>query len=207
MECLKCGHKNESEALYCNQCGSSISQDHSEKIYCKKCEQQNSKTSHFCIECGERLLLPALGTTRGTSKKQVSRNRKKQKQEKAKRTPKPSSFTRKYGLFTIILILLLAAISWMNQDNTRDKNKSLVNFIEDPVLAVQVLDIASKFRCACGTCGGTPLEKCSCEFAVAERQFIKEKIKAGLSTNQVIEAVNTNYGWLKADNEGQADKN
>jgi hypothetical protein len=207
MKCLKCGHNNESDALYCNQCGSSIAQDHSGKIYCKKCGQHNSKTSRFCIECGEKLLLLASETISGTSKKQVARNRKKQKKEKVKRTPKPSSFTRKYGLFTVVLILLLAVISWMNQDNTRDKSKSLVNFIEDPVLAVQVLDIASKFRCACGTCGGTPLEKCSCEFAVAERQFIKEKIKAGLSTNQVIKAVKTNYGWLKAENEDQADKN
>lgn len=95
----------------------------------------------------------------------------------------------------------------MNQNNARDENKSLVNFIEDPVLTAQVLDIASKFRCACGTCGGSPLEECSCESAVAERQFIKEKIIAGFSTKQVIEAVNANYGWLKAEREEQTGKN
>lgn len=207
MKCLKCGHNNESEALYCNRCGSHITQYHRSINYCKACGQENSKTSRFCIECGEKLLVQTSETTKRVSKKQAPRNRKKQKQVKVKQSPKPFSITSKYGLFAVVLILLLAVTSWMNQNNARDENKSLVNFIEDPVLTAQVLDIASKFRCACGTCGGTPLEECSCESAVAERQFIKEKIIAGFSTNQVIEAVNANYGWLKAENEEQTGKN
>ena len=161
MKCLKCGHNNESEALYCNRCGSHIAQYHKSINYCKVCGQENSKTSRFCIECGEKLLVQASETTKRASKKQ--------KQVKVKQSPKPSSITSKYGLFAVVLILLLAVASWMNQNNVRDENKSLVNFIEDPVLTAQVLDIASKFRCACGSCGGSPLEECSCESAVAER--------------------------------------
>jgi hypothetical protein len=67
----------------------------------------------------------------------------------------------------------------------------------DPALETRVMDVASKFICACGTCGEQPLDVCSCNVAVQERQLIRSSLQSGQSPEQVVSVVNKNFGWMK----------
>lgn len=69
----------------------------------------------------------------------------------------------------------------------------------DVTVEAQVQTIASKFICSCGTCGEEPLDKCTCERAVEERQFIRNYLELGQKPEQVILALNTRYGWVKPE--------
>ena len=60
--------------------------------------------------------------------------------------------------------------------------------------------VASRFRCACGGCGELPLDECTCDMpkgAVEEKNFIRNKLKQGLTIDQVVKAVDEKYGHLK----------
>jgi hypothetical protein len=69
----------------------------------------------------------------------------------------------------------------------------------DAGLEGRVLEIASKFVCSCGTCGEKPLDICTCNRAVEERQFIRDYLGQGQESEQVIVALNDAYGWIKPE--------
>ena len=69
----------------------------------------------------------------------------------------------------------------------------------DAALEAKVTDVVSKFICSCGTCGEQPLETCTCNTAIQERQFIRSSLQSGQSAGQVIAAVNSNFGWMKPE--------
>ncbi|GAB4363686.1 MAG: hypothetical protein Kow0042_01760 [Calditrichia bacterium] len=106
-------------------------------------------------------------------------------------------------LFTVAVLGILVVIAMNRKASSPPQIASSELSLVDSFLEAQVLKVASKFRCFCGTCGGTPLEDCSCEAAVAERQFIRDKLKAGLDVEQIIAQVNRTYGWLKPEFESE----
>ena len=60
--------------------------------------------------------------------------------------------------------------------------------------------VASRFRCACGGCGELPLDECTCDMprgAVEEKNFIRKKLQQGSTVDQVVKAVDEEYGHLK----------
>ena len=64
-------------------------------------------------------------------------------------------------------------------------------------LAGQVQLVAANFRCACGGCGELFLIDCTCDMprgAVEAKDFIRQKLKQGLSVDQVITLVDKEYG-------------
>ncbi len=66
------------------------------------------------------------------------------------------------------------------------------NSLED-----QVRQVAVNFKCACGGCGELPLAECQCDMpkgAVEEKSFIRSKLNAGFSVQQVIDLVEKKYG-------------
>lgn len=68
---------------------------------------------------------------------------------------------------------------------------------EDISLEPEVLVVASNFKCACGGCGELLLIECECTMprgAVEEKEFIRKKLKEGLSVDQVIGLVDEVYG-------------
>jgi hypothetical protein len=69
----------------------------------------------------------------------------------------------------------------------------------DPAIEAKVMEVASKFICSCGTCGEQPLDICTCNTAVQERQFIRGSLQGGQTVDQIIAAVNTTYGWMKPE--------
>lgn len=57
--------------------------------------------------------------------------------------------------------------------------------------------VAANFRCACGGCGELFLVDCTCDMprgAVEEKDFIRNKLKQGLTVEQVIQLVDQQYG-------------
>ena len=63
----------------------------------------------------------------------------------------------------------------------------------------QVRQVALKFRCACGGCGELPLAECTCEMprgAKEEKDFIRNKLRDGLSVDQVVQLVQDVYGHM-----------
>ena len=65
------------------------------------------------------------------------------------------------------------------------------------VLENQVRLVAANFRCACGQCGELFLIDCTCDTprgAVEEKEFIRNKLRQGLTVDQVITLVEKEYG-------------
>lgn len=61
--------------------------------------------------------------------------------------------------------------------------------------------VVSRFRCAWGGCGELPLDECTCDMprgAVEEKNFIRKKLKQGLTIDQAVKAVNEKYGHMKS---------
>ncbi|UCD79216.1 MAG: hypothetical protein JSW26_28090 [Desulfobacterales bacterium] len=65
------------------------------------------------------------------------------------------------------------------------------------VIESQVKLVAANFRCACGGCGELFLVDCTCDMsrgAVEEKNFIRDKLRQGLTVDQVVELVDQEYG-------------
>ena len=65
------------------------------------------------------------------------------------------------------------------------------------VLENQVKLVAANFKCACGQCGELFLVDCTCDMprgAKEEKDFIRDKLRQGLSVDQVVDLVEVEYG-------------
>src|SRR5438045_6129581 len=49
MKCLSCGHQNEADNEFCENCGSAFG------ITCERCGRINGRNSRFCGRCGTAL--------------------------------------------------------------------------------------------------------------------------------------------------------
>jgi cytochrome c-type biogenesis protein CcmH/NrfF len=61
----------------------------------------------------------------------------------------------------------------------------------------QVQLVAANFRCACGQCGELFLIDCTCDMdrgAVEEKNFIRNKLRQGMTVDQVINLTDQEYG-------------
>jgi len=64
-------------------------------------------------------------------------------------------------------------------------------------LESQVKLVAANFKCACGQCGELFLVDCTCDMprgAIEEKDFIRNKLRQGLTVDQVINLVEKKYG-------------
>ena len=94
--------------------------------------------------------------------------------------------------------LFLKTLFFDNQAPPRYKTKVYqpLSPVDDPI-ENQVRVVASNFRCACGGCGELQLAECTCDMpkgAIEEKGFIREQLKKGFTTEQVIEMVDKKYG-------------
>ena len=67
----------------------------------------------------------------------------------------------------------------------------------DAALESRVKIVAANFRCACGGCGELFLVDCTCDMprgAKEEKDFIRKKLRQGLTVDQVIDLVDKEYG-------------
>ena len=61
----------------------------------------------------------------------------------------------------------------------------------------QVQLVAANFKCACGQCGELFLIDCTCDMprgAVEEKSFIRNKLRQGMTVDQVIVLMDQEYG-------------
>jgi hypothetical protein len=61
----------------------------------------------------------------------------------------------------------------------------------------QIRLVAANFKCACGQCGELFLIDCTCDMprgAVEEKNYIRNKLRQGLTVDQVINLVDQEYG-------------
>jgi len=61
----------------------------------------------------------------------------------------------------------------------------------------QVHLVVANFRCACGQCGELFLIDCTCDMprgAVEEKNFVRNKLRQGLTVDQVIDLMDKEYG-------------
>ena len=61
----------------------------------------------------------------------------------------------------------------------------------------QVRLVVANFRCACGQCGELFLIDCTCDMprgAVEEKNFVRNKLRQGMTVDQVINLMDKEYG-------------
>ena len=61
----------------------------------------------------------------------------------------------------------------------------------------QVRLVAANFKCACGQCGELFLIDCTCDMprgAVEEKNYIRNKLRQGMTIDQVINLTDQKYG-------------
>ncbi len=202
--CGKCGSLNDTLAKYCYHCGSELPElDPSERL-CKHCGYENSGEAKFCISCGNPLIATVVRQSAVSSGKR----------KKAKRSPgaKPLPRGKPANSITFPLIvtgmilfgvIVLYLSSHRQPGNMAPVSSNVSQSFEQPSsdisLESRVYAIASRFVCACGSCGEESLESCRCPTAQKERQFIREALQHGHAEGEVIAAVNTTYGHLKPE--------
>lgn len=202
MHCSNCGAKNPADARYCMECGYALHPGGKQEpgVFCSQCGHKNALDFQFCVECGARLPLPKTQS--------VSKRSKKKKQ--GNKTPAAglsvSASGTPYKLYFYLLVALVAVggaylIFSPGQKAVPDSATPKVNIldptIKDPLMEAQILSIASKFRCGCGSCNELNLDTCGCDFARQEREFIRNALEKGNKPEEVVVLVNQAFGGIK----------
>jgi len=164
--------------------------------YCPECDHINLNSAKFCSECGHDLA--------SDSKSLESQNCKECGQEnnkEARKKPQPTFSFSKYPILLIIggLILLFIFIDNNDKEAPTGEYSPVQPTSQDFPLERNVIEVASKFTCSCGSCGEEALETCTCGTAEQERNFIRQELQSGKSVSQAITVLNARYGHLKPE--------
>ena len=131
---------------------------------------------------------------------------KKKKRKKTVSDVKTVSIQTVWAIVSVVAliisaVLIVKTVSVNNGPPVRINPKTSIqssNSIHDDA---KVQLVATRFRCACGGCGELPLDECTCDMpngAVEEKNFIRKKLKQGLTIDQAVKAVNEKYGHMKS---------
>ena len=186
--CGNCNTENDASLRVCVQCDADLNP---QKI-CLNCETKNNPDAKFCSECGQSLDQRANARSKPVNKTKHRKNIPPQK-------------TANRPLIIAALAIAVFLIYLFMQDNQQSSDnqgsQAPVQPAEqksaDPGLEAKVANIAGKFICSCGNCGEEPLESCTCQTAVNERNYIRTALQAGFDSEHIIQSVNQQYGWLK----------
>lgn len=186
LKCVRCGAENPGDSVFCTDCGERLSEGPKStkgtQRKCKGCGQFNELDALFCVACGEEIIRASREDQKG-------------------QTGGPSYKTIVLVIGLIFLLGLFVKAGTTLFKNAGTPRLSLTSApVSTPVTKVdeaQVIAVAKNFKCACGGCGELPLETCTCDMpkgAVEEKNFIREKLVKGLTTEQVIDLVDKKYG-------------
>jgi enamine deaminase RidA (YjgF/YER057c/UK114 family) len=130
------------------------------------------------------------------------------KKRKKKTTParsKPKDSGRQFSNWLIVAAiffflsaglvakLVYAPVSGINGGSAMFQSAS----VDNASLEGQVRLVAANFKCACGQCGELFLIDCTCDMArgaVEEKNFIRNKLRQGMTVDQVINLTDQEYG-------------
>ncbi len=199
MNCQECGTMNKDDAIFCSNCGAELHRAESpHKLKrCFHCGFENKRDARFCASCGIEMKRPHHQPS----------DKHHHKQQPPKKKGKRVGTRLKWhpallGLLIVGGVTIFLALPYI-RENPPGRKSQPAPLIEqrsgDPELEARVLQIASKFICSCGTCGEQPLDVCTCERAVEERQFIRNYLQAGQTNEQIIAALNRTFGWIKPE--------
>ncbi|GEM_PF-684556 len=204
MTCRQCNTQNPDDARFCSNCGAELEQSAQPQKTreCPHCGFENTREARYCANCGAHL-------RRQRPQPHHKEHHQYQQKKKEKRV---DTRLRWHPAEVVVLIIggviLLLTLPYLT-GNPPGRKQRPAPLIEqrsgDPKIEANVQAIASKFICSCGTCGEQPLDICTCDTAVREREFIRSSLQAGQSPNQVIAAVNTTFGWMKPEFAAQDD--
>jgi cytochrome c-type biogenesis protein CcmH/NrfF len=93
----------------------------------------------------------------------------------------------------IVVKILFAPVSGSNIVSANRQTTSINN----AALESQIKLVAANFRCACGGCGELFLVDCTCDMprgAKEEKDFIRDKLRQGLTVDQVVDLLDNEYG-------------
>lgn len=198
MNCQECGTTNKDDAKFCSNCGAELHRAESphEIKRCFHCGFENERDARFCANCGIEMKRPHHQPSHKHHHEQQPKKKEKRFGTRLKWHP------ALLGLLIIGGVTIFLALPYI-RENPLGRKSQPAPLIEqrsgDPKLEARVLQIASKFICSCGTCGEQPLDVCTCERAVEERQFIRNYLQAGQTNEQIIAALNTTFGWIKPE--------
>ncbi len=199
MNCQECGTTNKDDAKFCSNCGAELhgAESHHTLKRCFHCGFENERHARFCANCGIEMKRPHHQPSHKHHHEQQP-PKKKEKRVGTRLKWHPALL----GLLIIGGVTIFLALPYI-RENPLGRKSQPAPLIEqrsgDPKLEARVLQIASKFICSCGTCGEQPLDVCTCERAVEERQFIRNYLQAGQSNEQIIAALNSMFGWIKPE--------
>jgi len=186
LKCPQCGSENPGDSLFCIVCGARLSgiqkSAKGTQRKCKSCGHFNELDAYFCVACGENIIK----TPGGDQKRQ--------------------SVGPSYKTIALVVGMIFFAGLTVKLGTTLSKGGSPSKLSSAPgqtstsALSVdesQVIEVAKKFKCACGGCGELPLATCQCEMpkgSVEEKRFIREKLAEGFTVEQVTEQLDKKYG-------------
>jgi len=146
---------------------------------CRNCGTFNELDARYCGQCGNAL-------PEGSEKKVGSRG-------------KEPSYWMIVAIIAVIFSVGLAVKMAFYPGPDIPEREQAYNAPLSPEdsMESQVQLVASNFKCACGGCGELPLIECGCDMprgALEEKAFIRERLREGLSIDQVIQFVERKYG-------------
>lgn len=171
MKCQKCGNQNDADAKYCEQCGNYLL-DNSNKSYNRK----------------------------NWNKKRENANRNTSNNKSLKPVIAAMLSLKSIWIFTSVFLFALLLVGIYSSNSNRynqDNDRFIDERSDNPVIEAKVFEIASNFACGCGSCNEESLDICKCNFAVDERQFIRDYLEQNKNTSDIITAMITKYGGLK----------
>ncbi len=195
MVCKNCGTENKTEARFCVNCGTAFAHPknvQSEGI-CPWCDSYVPYGSNFCPCCYADI----------TNQPQALASQSKRTEKKKRRNEVGSKRLWNPAVVMVVLfiggVLCIAGFKLLFSPSAPDRASARSAGSADPALEARVQAIAAKFVCSCGSCGELPLDTCTCDTAVQERQFIRNYLQQGQSPEQAIAAVRTTFGGLKTE--------
>ncbi len=213
MNCRRCGRTNRGEWRHCVNCGHELHTPIpvAKQEFCPSCGFGNQSFARFCASCGTYLSQPRAERVkfRGEIRPQKSptqvpitghgSDRRKVRKEHGGDTIlrwHPAAVTLGLLGLSILLILVIQGLTNMGPSKPPELVEAVSN---DPTIEARVREIAAKFVCSCGKCGEQPLDTCTCDRAIQERQFIRSALASGQSLEQVVEATMSTFGWIKPE--------
>ncbi|MBI4535649.1 MAG: zinc ribbon domain-containing protein [Ignavibacteriae bacterium] len=199
MTCNECGTENKDGALFCANCGAKLDRATSERqgSRCPQCGFENPPEGRFCARCGGEL------KHRHHGLKQHHRQHAPQEHHKRKNERVDTKLKWHPGLVVLALLggafALIAGVELFVKKEPEPPLQIEETISSDRKVETQLNEIASKFVCSCGSCGEQPLETCTCNTAIEERQFIRNYLQSGQTPEQIIRALNATYGWIESE--------
>ncbi|NIA29000.1 MAG: hypothetical protein GWP06_03695 [Actinobacteria bacterium] len=190
MLCNSCGHRNKENASYCTECGWKLTKTLTTRKPCPRCGFENAVDANYCSNCGEHIS--------GSRKKQKVNGKGKNSRTAGSHSPVTSSTAKLVaGLTTAAIVLILLIKFLAPSEPVAVQQLPSADASLNLIMNAQILGVAKQFRCSCGTCGGTPLEECSCPTAEKEKSFIASHLQKGKTVEQTVALVDSVYGWKK----------